>query len=85
MSHLLTLIQFGKTEYRTVKYLNNLIEYDHRPMKRIHAFNRNFRTSSTMIKGMEAIRCIFKKSRKEVTLFGFLVCMEIKVFLGIPA
>ncbi|MEX1445003.1 IS6 family transposase, partial [Enterococcus sp. C86] len=28
---------------------------------------------------------IYKKSRKEGTLFGFLVCTEIKVLLGIPA
>jgi Transposase and inactivated derivatives len=25
---------FAKTEHRTVKYLNNLIEQDHRPIKR---------------------------------------------------
>ncbi|MGF2025032.1 IS6 family transposase, partial [Enterococcus gallinarum] len=28
---------------------------------------------------------IYKKSRKEGTLFGFSVCTEIKVLLGIPA
>ncbi|PQB51014.1 IS6 family transposase IS1216, partial [Enterococcus faecalis] len=37
------------------------------------------------IKGMEAIRGLYKKTRKEVTLFGFSVCTEIKVLLGIPA
>ncbi|HFO0551445.1 TPA: IS6 family transposase, partial [Enterococcus faecium] len=62
------------TEHRTIKYLNNLIEQDHRPVKR-----RN------KIKGMEAIRGLYKKTRKEVTLFGFSVCTEIKVLLGIPA
>ena len=74
-----------KTEHRTVKYLNNLIEQDHRPIKRRSKFYRSLRTASTTIKGMEAIREIYKKSRKEGTLFGFSVCTEIKVLLGIPA
>ncbi|XTU00975.1 hypothetical protein ACJK31_00105 (plasmid) [Enterococcus faecium] len=43
------------------------------------------RTASTTIKGMEAIRGLYKKTRKEGTLFGFSVCTEIKVLLGIPA
>ena len=37
------------------------------------------------IKGMETIRGIYKKSWKEGTLFGFSVCTEIKVLLGILA
>ena len=74
-----------KTEHRTVKYLNNLIEQDHRPIKRRSKFYRSLRTASTTIKGMDAIRGIYKKSRKEGTLFGFSVCTEIKVLLGIPA
>ncbi|MDT2712514.1 hypothetical protein P7D88_12110, partial [Enterococcus dongliensis] len=46
---------------------------------------QNLRTASTTIKGMEAIRGIYKKSRKEGSLFGFSVCTEIKGLLGIPA
>ena len=76
---------YTKTEHRTVKYLNNLIEQDHRPIKRRNKFYRSLRTASTTIKGMETIRGIYKKSRKEGTLFGFSVCTEIKVLLGIPA
>ncbi len=72
------------TEYRTIKYLNNLIEQDHRPVKRRNKFYRSLRTASTTIKGMEAIRGLYKKTRKEGTLFGFSVCTEIKVLLGIP-
>ena len=74
-----------KTEHRTVKYLNNLIEQDHRPIKRRSKFYRSLRTASTTIKGMEAIRGLYKKTRKEGTLFGFSVCTEIKVLLGTPA
>ncbi len=71
--------------YLTIKYLNNLTEQDHRPVKRRNKFYRSLRTASTTIKGMEAIRGLYKKTRKEGTLFGFSVCTEIKVLLGIPA
>ncbi|MET2001890.1 DDE-type integrase/transposase/recombinase, partial [Enterococcus faecalis] len=61
------------TEHRTIKYLNNLIEQDHRSIKRRNKFYQSLRTASTTIKGMEAIRGIYKKSRKEGSLFGFSV------------
>ncbi|WP_316389970.1 DDE-type integrase/transposase/recombinase, partial [Enterococcus faecium] len=57
------------TEHRTIKYLNNLIEQDYRPVKRRNKFYRSLRTASTTIKGMEAIRGLYKKTRKEGTLF----------------
>ena len=44
-----------KTEHRTVKYLNNLIEQDHRPIKRRSKFYQSIRTASTTIMGMETI------------------------------
>jgi hypothetical protein len=62
-----------------------LIEQDHRPVKRRNKFYRSLRTASTTIKGMEAIRGLYKKTRKEGTLFGFSVCTEIKVLLGNPS
>lgn len=74
---------YSQTEHRTIKYLNKLIEQDHRPIKRRNKFDRNLRKASNTIKGMETIRGIYKKSRKEGTLFGFSVCTEIKVLLGI--
>ena len=73
------------TEHRTIKQLNNLIEQDHRPVKRRNKFYRSLRTASPTIKGMEAIRGLYKKTRKEGTLFGFSVSTEIKVLMGIPA
>ena len=76
---------YTKTEHRTVKYLNNLIEQDHRPIKRRNKFYRSLRTASTTIKGMETIRGIYKKNRRNGTLFGFSVSTEIKVLMGIPA
>ena len=76
---------YTKTEHRTVKYLNNLIEQDHRPIKRRNKFYRSLRTASTTIKGMETIRGIYKKNRRNGTLFGFSVSTEIKVLMGILA
>ncbi|MFI2757218.1 DDE-type integrase/transposase/recombinase, partial [Streptococcus suis] len=34
---------YTKTEHRTVKYLNNLIEQDHRPIKRRNKFYQSLR------------------------------------------
>ncbi|WP_218642244.1 hypothetical protein [Enterococcus faecium] len=48
-----------------------LTNTDHRPVKRRNKFYRSLRTASTTIKGMEAIRGLYKKTRKEGTLFGF--------------
>ena len=76
---------YTKTEHRTVKYLNNLIEQDHRPMKRRNKFYQSLRTASSTIKGMETIRGIYKKNRRNGTLFGFSVSTEIKVLMGITA
>ncbi|MEQ7203825.1 hypothetical protein ABQD58_13020, partial [Lactococcus lactis] len=60
-------------------------QQDHRPVKRRNKFYRSLRTASTTIKGMEAIRGLYKKTRKEGTLFGFSVSTEIKVLMGITA
>ncbi|EMW5755584.1 IS6 family transposase, partial [Enterococcus faecium] len=73
------------TEHRTIKYLNNLIEQDHRPIKRRNKFYQSLRTASSTIKGMETIRGIYKKNRRNGTLFGFSVSTEIKVLMGITA
>ena len=65
--------------------MNNLIEQDHRPIKRRSKFYRSLRTASATIKGMETILGIYKKVQKEGPLFDFSVCIEIKSLLGIPA
>ncbi|MGA4765779.1 IS6 family transposase, partial [Streptococcus infantarius subsp. infantarius] len=68
-----------------IKYLNNLIEQDHRPVKRRNKFYRSLHTASPTIKGMETLRGIYKKNRRNGTLFGFSVSTEIKILMGIPA
>ena len=76
---------YTKTEHRTVKYLNNLIEQDHRPIKRRKKFYQSIRTASSTIKGMETLREIYKKNRINGTLFDFSMSTEIKVLMGITA
>nr|WP_014017434.1 IS6 family transposase [Lactococcus lactis]AEK97311.1 integrase core domain protein [Lactococcus lactis subsp. lactis bv. diacetylactis] len=72
-------------EHRTVKIFNKLIEQDHRPFKRRNNFYQSYRTASYTIKGMETLRRIYKKNRRNGTLFGFAVSTEIKVLIRITA
>ena len=58
-----------------MKYLTNLIEQDHRPIKG-NKFYQSLRTASTTIMGMETVRGLYKKRRDS---FGFSGCIEIKV------
>ena len=63
---------YVKTEHRTVKYLNNLIEQDHRPIKQRNKFYRSLRTASSTIKGRDNSRNIQKEPKKwnALRIFG---------------
>ncbi len=74
---------FKSTIHRTSKYLNNIIEQDHRPIKKRHKLYRSIRTAAATIKGMETVHALYKKSRRN--LFGFSVCDELKHLMGIVA
>ncbi|EAD7580723.1 IS6 family transposase, partial [Listeria monocytogenes] len=74
-----------QTEHRTVKYLNNLIEQDHRKIKRRSKKYQQIRTASITIQGMETIHALYKKSQRDGNLFGFSPCFQIKQLMGIPA
>lgn len=76
---------FVHTIHRTSKYLNNIIEQDHRPIKKRHKSYQSIRTASHTIKGMETIHALYKKSRRNGNLFGFSVTTEINNLLGIAA
>ena len=69
---------YTKTEHRTVKYLNNLIEQDHRPIKRRNKFYRSLRTASTTIKGMETIRGIYKRTEETERSSDFQCRLKLK-------
>ena len=75
---------YTKTEHRTVKYLNNLIEQDHRPIKRRNKFYQSLRTASSTIKGMETIRGIYKRT-EEMERSSDFRCLLKSRLMGIPA
>ncbi len=74
---------FISTSHRTSKYMNNIIEQDHRSIKKRDKLYRSMRTASVTIKGMETVDALYKKSRRN--LFDFSVCDELKQLMGIPA
>lgn len=76
---------FERTHHRTSQYLNNIVEQDHRLIKKRHNFYRSIRTASNTIKGMETVHALYKKSRKDGSLFGFSLYNELKQLMRIPA
>ena len=54
---------FANTELRRVKYLNNIIEQDHRTVKKQHNHSlgyKEFASARNTIEGIEAMHMIFK-------------------------
>ena len=75
-----------KTEYRKVKYLNNIIEQDHRQVKKRFPKSLGFQkiqTASATIKGIEVVNALYKESRRTISLFDFSVWTEIEALLGV--
>ncbi|WP_427814981.1 IS6 family transposase (plasmid) [Enterococcus sp. 22-H-5-01] len=73
----------SRTEHRTNKYLNNIIEQDHRPIKKRHKLYQSIRTASSTIKGIETIHALYKISQRDLCLFGFSVIYEMNILMGI--
>ena len=69
--------KFRDTIHRTSKYLNNIIEQDHRFIKKRHKSFQSMRTASSTIKGIETVHALYKKSQRDGNLFGFSVITEI--------
>jgi hypothetical protein len=61
-----------------------LIEQDHRPVKRRNKFYRSLRTASPTIKGMEAIRGLYKKPEKKALSSGFRSVLKNQGIIGNP-
>lgn len=67
------------------KYLNNIIEQDHRPVKKMNKLYQSIMTASTTIKEIKTIHTLYNTSRRYGNLFGFSVTYEINQLLGISA
>lgn len=76
---------FITTTHRTNKYSNNIIEQDHRAIKKRHMFYRSIRTASSTIKGLETVHALYKKRRKEGNLFDFSIWNECKQLMRVSA
>ncbi len=57
------------TEHRTIKYLNNLIEQDHRPVKRRNKFYRSLRTASPRLKAWKPFEDYINPKRRHSSGF----------------
>lgn len=56
------------------KYLNNILEQDHRQVKGKIPYGNNFQstyTAAATIKGIEVVSALYKESRREINLFDF--------------
>lgn len=76
-----------KTDYRKIKYLNNIIEQDHRQVKKRSPKSLGFqkvRTAVATIKGIEVVNALYKETRTEINLFEFSVWDELEKML-LPA
>ncbi|WP_101774048.1 IS6 family transposase [Peptostreptococcus faecalis] len=63
------------------KYLNNILEQDHRKVKSKIPYSNSFQstyTTASTIKGIEVVSAMYKISRREITLFGFCPWAEIE-------
>lgn len=70
-----------KVNHWKSKYLNNILEQDHRQVKGKFPYGNSFQstyTAATTIKGIEVISALYKESRREITLFDFSPWDEIE-------
>ncbi|CRH18981.1 IS6 family transposase [Carnobacterium maltaromaticum] len=73
-------------DYRLSKYLNNVIEQDHRQIKKRFSKSLGFqsmKSAATTIQGIEVVNALYKKSRRIMSLFDFSVWDEIRYLLEI--
>ena len=75
------------TKHCTVKHLNNLIEQDHRHIKRRFVKSAGFqslRHASRTLKGIETIHAIYKQKRSHIPDFSFSTYKELQQLFRIP-
>lgn len=74
-----------KGVHQCSKYRNNLIEQDHRFIKRQQVRSASYqstRTAARTLYGIETMHAIHKKSRKKLGLFGFSAYQEVDQLLA---
>ncbi|ALZ64489.1 Integrase core domain protein (plasmid) [Bacillus cereus] len=77
---------YKHTTHCTIKHLNNLIEQDHRHVKRCFAKSagfQNLRHASRTLKGIETVHALYKRNRNLSPDFGFSTYNELRNLLTI--
>ncbi|CAH2466739.1 MULTISPECIES: IS6 family transposase [Bacillus cereus group] len=75
---------YSNTTHCTIKHLNNLVEQDHRHVKRCFAKSagfQNLRHASRTIKGIETIHALYKRNQSLGSDFGFSAYNELHKLL----
>ncbi len=63
-----------KVNHWKSKYLNNILEQDHRQVKGKFPYGNSFQTTytaATTIKGIEVVSALYKNIRRDISLFDF--------------
>ncbi|WP_145393002.1 DDE-type integrase/transposase/recombinase, partial [Staphylococcus epidermidis] len=82
MSKLIKDFKLNSNCHCTSKYLNNLIEQDHRHIKVRKISYQSINTAKNTIKGIECIYGLYKKNRRSLQIYGFSPCREISIMLA---
>ncbi|MCO4337434.1 IS6 family transposase [Staphylococcus hyicus] len=82
MSKLIKDFKLNPNCHCTSKYLNNLIEQDHRHIKVRKVSYQSINTTKNTIKGIKCIYELYKKSRSSLQIYGFSPRREISIMLA---
>ena len=75
---------FSSSAHQCFKYRNNLIEQDHRFMKRHRVRSASFhslRTASATLSGVKIVHAIGERTRRALSLIGFSVVDELEILI----
>lgn len=75
---------YNHTKHYTIKHFNNLIEQEHRHIKRYFVKSagfQNLRYASRTLKGIETIHAIYKQKRSHIPDFSFSTYKELQHLL----
>jgi putative transposase len=85
VNHLIKQDYLSQSAHQCSKYRNNLIEQDHRFIKRHRVRSASFhsiRTASATLRGVEIVHAIRKRTRWALSLIGFSVVDELKALIA---
>src|SRR5699024_8599862 len=82
MSNVIKAVKLKPDCRSASKYLNNLIEQDHRHIKVRKTRYQSINTAKNTLKGIECIYALYIKNRRSLQIYGFSPCHEISIMLA---